>query len=131
MKSTVKFSEGHIPDGKDKPVQLDSGVLRRLIHPHLPVKSKNVALSLLVMNPGDEVTPHFHKEREELYFILSGEGVAVHKNGDEIEEIKYEKNLAIHIPPNVIHDIKCVGSEPLSLLVIMAPPLPMEDSQKA
>jgi mannose-6-phosphate isomerase-like protein (cupin superfamily) len=131
MKSTVTFSEGFIPSGKGKPVQLSSGVLRRLIHPELAVKSKNVALSLLVMNPGDEVAPHFHKEREEIYFVLSGEGVAIHKDGDDIEEIKYVKDLSIHIPPNVVHDIKVVGNEPLALLVIMAPPLPIDDAHKA
>ena len=46
MKSTVKFSEGYIPNEKDKPVQLRSGVLRRLIHPNLSVKSKNRDISI-------------------------------------------------------------------------------------
>ncbi len=129
MKSTVKTSEGIIP--KDKPVQLKSGVLRRLIHPHTPVKSENVAVSLLVMNPGDEVDPHYHNEREEVYYILSGEGIAVHKGKGGEEKIKFEKDLAIHIPPKTVHDIKATGTEPLRILVIMAPPLPVDDSQRA
>jgi len=128
MKSTVRIHEGIIP--KDKPVQLKSGSLRRLIHPDT-VKSKNVAVSLLVMNPGDEVAPHYHNEREEVYYILSGEGVAVHKEEGEEEKIVFEKNLAIHIPPKVVHDIKCTGNEPLWILVIMAPPLPVDDAHRA
>ncbi len=128
MKSTVKISEGIIP--KDKPVQLKSGVLRRLIHPDT-VKSKNVAVSLLIMNPGDEVAPHYHNEREEVYYILSGEGIAIHRGNEGEEKIKFEKNLAIHIPPKVIHDIKATGNEPLWILVIMAPPLPVDDAHRA
>ena len=128
MKSTVKISEGIIP--KDKPVQLKSGLLRRLIHPDT-VKSKNVALSLLVMNPGDEVDPHYHNEREEVYYVLCGEGIAIHREKEKEEKIRLEKNLSIHIPPKVIHDIKCTGNEPLWILVIMAPPLPMDDAHRA
>jgi mannose-6-phosphate isomerase-like protein (cupin superfamily) len=128
MKSSVKITEGIIP--KDKPVQLKSGTLRRLIHPDTGT-SKNVAVSLLVMNPGDTVRPHFHKMREEVYYILSGEGLAIHRDGDKEEEIKLEKNLAVPIPPNVVHDIKCTGDEPLWVLVIMAPPLPVDDAHCA
>lgn len=128
MKSIVTINEGVIPE--PKPVQLKSGLLRRLIHPDLG-NSKNVAISLLVMNPGDEVLPHYHEKREEVYYILSGEGVAVHKENDSVEEIKLEKNIAIPISPRVIHDIKCTGNEPLWILVVMAPPLPIDDSHRA
>jgi mannose-6-phosphate isomerase-like protein (cupin superfamily) len=82
------------------------------------------------MNPGDEVLPHYHEKREEVYYILSGEGVAVHKENDSVEEIKLEKNIAIPIAPRVIHDIKCTGNESLWILVIMAPPLPVDDSHR-
>jgi len=125
MKSSVKATEGIIP--KNKPVQLKSGTLRRLIHPDTGT-SKNVAVSLLVMNPGDEVRPHYHKMREEVYYILSGEGTASHWGENGEEKIKLEKDLAVPIPPNVVHDIKCSGNEPLRILVIMAPPLPVDDA---
>lgn len=128
MKSVVRISDGLIPT--DKPVQLQSGTLRRLIHPDNDTPL-NVAVSLLVMNPGDEVAPHFHTQRDEVYYILSGEGTAVHKDDNGEAEIKLEKNIAIPIPKNMIHDIKCTGPEPLWILVIMAPPLPVEDAHRA
>ena len=127
MKSSIKIAEGIIP--KDKPVQLKSGTLRRLVHPDAGT-SKNVAVSLLVMDPGDEVAPHYHELREEVYFILSGEGIAKHKHPAGEEVIQLEKNLTVPIPPNVVHDIKCTGAEPLWVLVIMAPPLPVDDSHR-
>jgi len=128
MKSVVRISDGLIPE--DKPVQLQSGILRRMIHPDNGTPL-SVAVSLLIMNPGDEVAPHYHKHREEVYYILSGEGVAVHRNTEGEEEIKLEKNIAIPIPKNMIHDIKCTGEEPLWILVIMSPPLPVDDSYRA
>jgi putative monooxygenase len=128
MKRTVKINEGYIPT--DKPVQLQAGVLRRLVHPDT-VKSKNVAVSVLTMNPGDTVAPHYHKQREEVYFILSGEGIAIHIEEGKKETIKYEKDLSIHIPVGTIHDIKATGNEPLRILVIMAPPLPIDDAHRA
>ena len=128
MKSTVKLSEGIIP--KEKPVQLKSGTLTRLINPSTSTL-KNVGVSLLVMNPGDEVAPHYHKKREEVYYIISGEGIAIHKENGREEEIRLEKNMAIAIPENVIHDIKCTGSEPLRILVIFSPPLPLDDAHCA
>ena len=128
MKSFVRISEGLIP--QDKPVQLQSGTLRRMIHPDNGIPL-NVAVSLLIMNPGDEVAPHYHKQREEVYYILSGEGTAVHRDSSGEETIKLEKNIAIPIPKNMIHDIKCTGQEPLWILVIMAPPLPVDDSVRA
>jgi mannose-6-phosphate isomerase-like protein (cupin superfamily) len=131
MKRTVKINEGYIPTTKDKkPVQLQTGVLRRLVHPDT-VQSKNVAVSILTMNPGDEVAAHYHKQREEVYFILSGEGIALHIEEGKKETIKYEKDLSIHIPVGTIHDIKAVGNEPLRILVIMAPPLPIDDAHLA
>ena len=127
MKSTATLDEGYIPTN---PVQLKSGLLRRLIHPDAPVKSKNMAIAALTLNPGDEVAPHYHKEREEVYFILSGEGVGVHVENGKVEEIKYLKDLLIHIPPGVIHDIKVTGTEPLRLLNVLAPPLPIDDAHR-
>jgi mannose-6-phosphate isomerase-like protein (cupin superfamily) len=128
MKSTATLDEGYVPTN---PVQLKSGFLRRLIHPDAPVKSKNVAVAILTLKPGDEVFPHFHKEREEIYFILSGEGVGVHVENGKEEEIKYVKDLLIHIPIGVVHNIKVVGSEPLRLLNMLAPPLPIDDAHRA
>lgn len=128
MKSTVKITEGYTPTDKNKPVQLRSGNLRRLIHPDT-VNSKNVAVAILVMNPGDEVAPHYHKTREEVYFILSGEGISTHKyKGGEEETLRYVKDLSIYIPIGTIHDIKVAGKEPLKILVITSPPLPADDS---
>ena len=86
----------------------------------------------------------FHKKHEdikqlklvievviEVYYILSGEGIAIHKENGREEEIQLEKNLAIAIPENVVHDIKCTGTGPLSILVIFSPPVPMDDAHCA
>lgn len=124
MKTVFKVSEG-IPLEK-APVQLKNGTLTRFFHPATGT-SKNIGVSLLVMNPGDEVAPHYHKDREEIYFILSGEGIAIHKEKGKEEKIKYEKDLLIYIPPYVIHDIKVTGQESLWILIIFAPPLPVDD----
>ena len=131
MKSTVRLDEGYTPTGKNAPVQLRSGKLRRLIHPDT-VKSQNIGVAVLTMNPGDEVAPHYHKTREEVYFILSGEGISTHryKNGEE-ETVRYVKGLSIYLPMGTVHDIKVAGNEPLEILVIASPALPMDDSYLA
>lgn len=119
-KSTFKVGEGLIPR---KPGQLVSGKLMRLIHPEAGV-SKNLGISILMMNPGDAVLPHYHVGKEEAYFVICGEGEVTHthRTTGEVEEIKLEKNLAIYVEPEMIHDIRCTGNEPLWMLVIVYPP---------
>jgi mannose-6-phosphate isomerase-like protein (cupin superfamily) len=129
-KSTFKIEEGLIPR---TPGQLVSGKIVRLIHPETGT-SKNFAISCLMMNPGDKVKPHYHiNGKEEAYFILSGTGEITHKHRTtgEVEEIKIEKNMAIYIEPEMIHDIRCTGNEPLWLLVMSYPPMIGETAKLA
>jgi len=84
--------------------------------------------------PRDKVKPHYHiNGKEEAYFILSGTGEITHRHRTtgEVEEIKIEKNMAIYIEPEMIHDIRCTGSEPLWLLVMSYPPLIGETAKLA
>ena len=76
------------------------------------------------LKPGTSTTPHFHKEVEEIYFILEGEGMM--KIGDQTSVV--HSGDAIAIPPGAIHTISNVGPGLLRFLCTCAPAYENEDT---
>ena len=61
--------------------------------------------------------PHLHRKTEEIYFILSGQGMLTIDD----EQQKVEKDDTILIPKNKFHSIEKISPEPLELLAITSP----------
>src|ERR1044072_1174671 len=73
--------------------------------------------------PGQSVTPHHHREIEEIYYILSGRGVM--RVGDEKREVA--AGDAIYVPREFRHTLENTGAEPIKLLLVCGPAFFYED----
>jgi mannose-6-phosphate isomerase-like protein (cupin superfamily) len=68
----------------------------------------------IVIRPGCSIGEHAHKEEAELFYVLSGMGMAA--DGDQKREIGTGDTL---VTANGSHAIKNVGSEDLELLAVI------------
>src|ERR1044072_6868067 len=73
--------------------------------------------------PGRAVTPHHHREIEEIYYILSGRGVMT--VGDEKREVA--AGDCIYVPRRSRHTLENTGAEPMKLLLVCGPAFFYED----
>ncbi|HKG23639.1 MAG TPA: cupin domain-containing protein [Blastocatellia bacterium] len=76
-----------------------------------------------VLPPGCSVTPHHHERLEEVYYIVSGNGVM--SVGDEQSEVG--PGDAIYIPRGTRHTLANAGPEPVKLLLVCGPAFYFED----
>ena len=70
-----------------------------------------------VLPPGAAVTPHHHRQLEEIYYILEGRGVM--RVGEEEREVG--AGDAVYIPRGHRHTLKNTGTEPIKILLICGP----------
>jgi quercetin dioxygenase-like cupin family protein len=68
--------------------------------------------------PGAYVESHVHKVQEQIYHVLSGEGVLTVDGEDRL----VRANDVTYIPPGVVHEFHCTGNDNLVFLVITSPP---------
>ena len=100
----------------------DGSTIRELLG--LPTSSlvRNQSLAEATLRPGQATEPHYHRESEEIYFLLEGggwmelDGASSHVTAGD----------AILIPPGAWHTI--AATEPLRFLCCCAPPYAHEDT---
>lgn len=68
--------------------------------------------------PGAYVESHSHKVQEQIYHVLSGEGLLTVDG----EQRLVRANDVTYIPPGVVHEFHCTGIDTLVFLVITSPP---------
>jgi quercetin dioxygenase-like cupin family protein len=68
--------------------------------------------------PGAYVEDHVHKVQEQIYHVLSGEGILTVDG----ERRLVRANDVTYIPPGVRHELHCTGTDTLVFLVITSPP---------
>jgi len=68
--------------------------------------------------PGAHVEAHVHKVQEQIYHVLSGEGVLIMDGERQV----VRANDVAFIPPGVVHELHCTGTDTLVFLVITTPP---------
>jgi len=68
--------------------------------------------------PGAYVEAHVHKIQEQIYHVLSGEGILILDG----EHRLVRANDVTFIPPGVVHELHCTGTDTLVFLVITSPP---------
>lgn len=68
--------------------------------------------------PGAYVESHVHKVQEQIYHVISGEGILTVDG----EARLVRANDVTHIPPGVVHEFHNTGVETLVFLVITSPP---------
>jgi len=84
------------------------GNVKRLINQET-VGSKRLTISIVFLNPGEEIIPNKHED-EEAFFFVQGQGVAVVEG---FGETPIEKNMALWVPSNAEHTFRNTGDEPL------------------
>ena len=70
-----------------------------------------------ILLPGQTVTPHHHREIEEIYYIVEGRGVMT--VGDEQQEVA--AGDAVYVPRGHRHTLSNTGAEPIKLLLVCGP----------
>lgn len=95
----------------------------RLLVDRTTSKVTQCSLAEETLLPGQAVTPHHHRELEEIYYILSGSGVMT--VGDEKREVA--AGDAIYVPRRSRHTLENTGAEPIKLLLVCGPAFFYED----
>lgn len=73
--------------------------------------------------PGCAVTPHRHRQIEEIYYIVSGRGLMT--VGAETREVG--AGDAVYIPRGNRHTLKNTGADPIKVILICGPAFSYED----
>jgi len=76
-----------------------------------------------VLPPGCAVTPHHHRETEEIYYVVSGRGTMT--VGSDIRAV--QQGDAIYIPIGQTHTLNNTGVEPIRLILVCGPAFSYED----
>jgi mannose-6-phosphate isomerase-like protein (cupin superfamily) len=76
-----------------------------------------------ILLPGQTVTPHHHREIEEIYYIVEGRGVMT--VGSEQQEVA--AGDAVYVPRDHRHTLTNTGREPIKLLLVCGPAFFYED----
>ena len=77
----------------------------------------NCFCDLYCLQPGQSQKPHSHAGADKFYYVLEGE--ATIQIGEE-EQVLAAGRIVL-APSEVVHGVRNASSEPLSLLVFMAP----------
>jgi len=85
---------------------------------------RNQSLAEATLDPGQATQRHYHREAEEMYFLLEGIG-EMEVDG---EGARVSPGDAILIPPGAWHQIRASADGPLRLLCCCAPPYRHEDT---
>ena len=76
-----------------------------------------------ILPPGCAVRPHYHREIEEIYYILSGCGVMT--VGEEQHEVG--PGDSVYVPRGARHTLENTGAEDIKLLLVCGPAFTCED----
>lgn len=76
--------------------------------------------------PGAWVESHSHVVQEQIYHVLSGEGLLTVDG----EQRLVRANDVTYIPPGVVHEFHCTGNDNLVFLVITSPPTDEEPAAR-
>ena len=85
------------------------------------------SLARVTIAPGKSSLPHFHKESDESYLILSGEAEMVIDN----KRFEISPGEAVLIEPHEVHQIFNPGQKDLVFLAVCVPAWRPDDSYEA
>jgi mannose-6-phosphate isomerase-like protein (cupin superfamily) len=78
-----------------------------------------------LLPPGCAVTPHFHAETEEIYYVIAGTGLM--RVGDEEAEVG--PGDAVFIPRGNVHTLRNTGAEPMRIVLVCGPAFSRADER--
>jgi mannose-6-phosphate isomerase-like protein (cupin superfamily) len=102
---------------------LDGSQIRELAGPAW-TPARHQSLAEATLPPGGETIEHYHREAEELYYFVAGEGRM--RLGTETTDVRVGDCLVI--PPGTPHKLWNPGTEPLVLMCCCAPAYSDDDT---
>jgi len=105
-------------------VTLDGSTVTELIRPETE-GSRNLSVAQAVIQPGRSTLPHSHRNSEEVYYVIQGQGTL--RIG--ARQVEISSGDALLIRPGQEHSAACIGASPLVILCLCAPPYEHEDTQ--
>lgn len=103
-------------------VAQDGAVVREIVSPRNS-SAKNQSLAEVTIPPGTTIQEHYHEKAEEIYYIVSGEGLMTIDG----EQTTVSAQDAVIILPGQRHKIGNSGTEDLVMIVNCAPSYSDED----
>jgi len=105
---------------------VEAGTLKRFS----PEKGQKIGLfrteramaDLYCLLPGQAQKPHIHEMSDKIYYVI--EGTARFRIG--LQERELSAGAAVLAPASAEHGVENLGSNPLVLFVVLAPPLPKD-----
>ena len=104
-------------------VTKDGSTIRELLGLPTSALVRNQSLAEATLAPGQSTERHYHRESEEIYFLLEGGGL-MEVEGETREVVPGD---AVLIPPGAQHTLRA-GPEGARLLCCCAPPYRHEDT---
>ena len=107
----------------DSYVTRDESLIRELMHPdhHAVVRQ---SLAEATVPAGITTRKHFHRQSEELYHIVAGQGLMILAE----EQFKVEVGDTVCIPPGTRHCIRNTGEQDLKILCSCSPAYSHDDT---
>ena len=103
-----------------EPIVLSQRVNFKMIDP-TTVNSRHLTFGMVVVEPGGTCEPgHVHEDQEEIFFVLTGNGIVI--ADDDHKEISIGPKDAVFFPMGTYHSIKNPNKTPLEALWIISPP---------
>ena len=88
--------------------------------------SQHHTVAIVKLPPGTKSDEHYHKEREESYYIIEGNGFAVIDG----KRIPISEGALVHTKPNERHQFLSDNDNQMTYLIITAPRWVPEDSHQ-
>ena len=95
----------------------DNSEIRELLHPDNNIGVKNQSLAEARVAAGDKTCCHLHKQTQEIYFILKGNGQMFLGS----TSFAVEEGDSVLIPANTAHCIENTGTCTLAFLCCCSP----------
>ncbi len=105
----------------------DGSTVRELMHPAAHAGARNQSLAEALVEPGGRTMIHSHARSEELYHVLSGQGVMLLAG----ERFAVQPGDTVLIPPGTTHGLENPGPDNLIVLCCCAPAYSHEDTELA
>ena len=116
-------------DGKDIKSYWSPSPYRRelkvYLSPSIHGTSNLIGMGMVIIEPGNSGNPHYHKEEQETWYILEGNGKLIIGN----EEVQIHPDMVVVAPAGVEHQIFNIGNQTLKALFIFTPAGPEQRNE--
>jgi len=113
------MSEKDVVRLKDAPIRKALGGTLKVIFTPDNVGAKNFRFHIGYFDPKEGLQVHIHPESEEVYHVISGNGLVY--LGQERRQIPIEPEMSLYIDAGVPHGVTNTGKEKLIIAFFVAP----------